>query len=68
MNSAHSHIKFTSTYDVQTKSIPFLDMWVTLKEGKFITDLYKKNLQQDANTYFQAVVTHYTKPLALFTV
>ena len=40
MNSAHSHIKFTSTYDVQTKSIPFLDMWVTLKEGKFITVLY----------------------------
>ena len=42
MNSAHNHIKFTSTYDVQTKSIPFLDMWVTLKNGKFVTDLFKK--------------------------
>ena len=42
MNSAHTHIKFTSTYDVETKSIPFLDTWVTLKEGKFITDLFKK--------------------------
>ena len=37
MNSAHTHIKFTSTYDVETKSIPFLDTWVTLKEGNFIT-------------------------------
>jgi len=43
MNSAHSHIKFTSTYDIQTKAIPFLDLWVTLKEGKFTTDLFKKS-------------------------
>ena len=40
----NSHIKFTATYDVTTKSIPFLDMVVRIdKEGSIQTDLFKKD-------------------------
>ena len=42
LNSCHSNIKFTATYDFKTKSVPFLDVLVTVKEGEIITDLYRK--------------------------
>ena len=42
MNQQHPYIKFTTTYDMETKNVPFLDMSVTIKNGKIITDLYKK--------------------------
>ena len=30
-------------YDVETKTIPFLDLSVSIKDGKIVTDLYKKD-------------------------
>ena len=42
MNQAHSYIKFTSTFDTDTKTIPFLDTLVSLKGGRIVTDLYTK--------------------------
>ena len=42
MNSQSPHIKFTSTYDAETKEVPFLDIKVKSLNGKFSTDLYKK--------------------------
>lgn len=42
MNSYHSHIKFEITYNIETNTIPFLDMSVTVKNGKLVTDLYEK--------------------------
>ena len=39
MNSAHTHIKFISTYDVQSKSIPFLDMYVGYTQRR---EIYQK--------------------------
>ena len=44
INKQHSHIKFTATYDVNTKSIPFLDMVVKIDNNGLIeTDLFKKD-------------------------
>ena len=42
MNTQHDYIKFTSNYNVETKSVPFLDMTVSIENGQFVTDLYKK--------------------------
>ena len=42
MNNQHPYIKFTSTYNVETKNVPFLDLSITIKDGLFTTDLYKK--------------------------
>ena len=43
INSQHTHIKFTATYNQDTRSIPFLDMQITInKDGLIETDLYKK--------------------------
>ena len=43
LNSQHPYIKFTATYNIETRSIPFLDMVVRINENGFIeTDLYKK--------------------------
>ena len=43
LNNHHSHIKFTATYDIETKTVPFLDMKVTINDDGFIqTDLYTK--------------------------
>ncbi len=44
LNKVHPNIKFTSTYDKDTKTIPFLDMQVTIdEEGIIQTDLYTKD-------------------------
>ena len=44
LNKAHPNIKFTSTYNKETKTIPFLDMQVTIdEEGIIQTDLYTKD-------------------------
>ena len=43
LNQYHDHIKFTAEYDSKTKTIPFLDMQVTIDENGYIqTDLFKK--------------------------
>ena len=43
MNSCHRFIKFTATYYVQQRSVPFLDTVVSIdKDGYIQTDLYKK--------------------------
>ena len=44
INQQHSNIKFTATYDTETRSIPFLDMVVTINENGFLeTDLHRKD-------------------------
>ena len=44
INNQHTHIKFTATYNQDTRSIPFLNMMITINEdGYFETDLYKKD-------------------------
>ena len=43
INCHNDHIKFTANYDTKTKSVPFLDMQVTIDENGYIqTDLFKK--------------------------
>ena len=43
INKQHKFIKFTSEFDQETRSVPFLDMQVSINaEGKIVTDLYKK--------------------------
>ena len=43
LNSQHIHIKFTATYNSETRTIPFLDMDVTIEESGLIeTDLHTK--------------------------
>ena len=44
INEQHPYIKFTATYDVESKTIPFLDMSITINSttGLIETDLYKK--------------------------
>ena len=44
LNSQHSHIRFEATYNVSTKSVPFLDMVVSVDDNGMIqTDLYQKS-------------------------
>ena len=43
INKQHSHIKFTASYDIKSRSVPFLDMEVSIDDNNFIqTDLHKK--------------------------
>ena len=43
INDQHPYIKFTATYDTTTKTIPFLDMSVSINDdGLLETDLFKK--------------------------
>ena len=43
INNQHTHIKFTATYNQDTRSIPFLDMQIKInKDGYIETDLYRK--------------------------
>ena len=42
MNSQSQYIKFTSEYDKESKTVPFLDMLVSNNNNKFSTDLFKK--------------------------
>ena len=39
INCHNNHIKFTAQYDVKTKSVPFLDMQVSIDEKGFIPSL-----------------------------
>ena len=42
-NNQHSFIKFKANYDIETKSVPFLDTVVSIDQNGYIqTDLYKK--------------------------
>ena len=42
LNNFHPNLRFTATYDFATKTVPFLDVLVTVKDGQIITDLYRK--------------------------
>ena len=43
LNSKHPYIQFEATYDIQNRTVPFLDMTVTIGQDGFITtDLYRK--------------------------
>ena len=44
LNSQHDLIKFKCTYNISTRSVPFLDMMVSIDNNNMIqTDLYKKD-------------------------
>ena len=44
LNEQHEYIKFTATYDIASRSVPFLDMTVSIDDENTIqTDLYKKD-------------------------
>ena len=44
LNQQHPHIKYTANYNPETKSVPFLDMEISIdKNGYIKTDLYKKD-------------------------
>ena len=44
LNEQHEYIKFTATYDIASRAVPFLDMTVSIDDENTIkTDLYKKN-------------------------
>ena len=43
MNSCHPYIKFTSEYDYDKKTVAFLDMSISIDQGKIVTDLHKKD-------------------------
>ena len=44
INRQHPYVKFTATYDIKTRSIPFLDMKIQINDDGFIeTDLHKKD-------------------------
>ena len=42
LNTLHPTIKFTASFNFQTKSVIFLDTTVTIKNGIITTDLYRK--------------------------
>ena len=43
INQQHPNIKFEATFDFEKRSIPFLDMSISINENGFLeTDLYKK--------------------------
>ena len=43
MNQQHPNIKFVATFDVETRSVPFLDMNISINENGYLeTDLYTK--------------------------
>ena len=47
INKLHPNIKFTPVYDIETRSIPFLDMMVCINENRFIeTDFHKKKKEK----------------------
>ena len=44
LNEQHDYIEFKATYDIPTRSVPFLDMTVSIDENNTIqTDLYQKD-------------------------
>ena len=42
INKLHKTIKFTASYDFESRSTSFLDTVITIKNGLIITDLYRK--------------------------
>lgn len=42
INTLHPTIKFTSTYDFKSRTVPFLDTSITIEKGKITSDLYRK--------------------------
>lgn len=42
INTLHPTIKFTSTYDFETRTVPFLDTSIKIDDGKITSDLYRK--------------------------
>ena len=42
LNQCRPYIKFTAEYDIESKTVPFLDMSVSIKDNHIFTDLYQK--------------------------
>lgn len=42
INTLHPTIKFTSTYDFKSKTVPFLDTSIKIEKGTITSDLYRK--------------------------
>ena len=42
LNGLHATIKVTATYDFKTREVSFLDVLVSIRDGKVVTDLYRK--------------------------
>jgi hypothetical protein len=42
INTLHPTIKFTSTYDFQSRTVPFLDTSIKIERGTITSDLYRK--------------------------
>jgi hypothetical protein len=42
INNLHETIKFTHSYNISDKSTTYLDMTIKLKNGKVVTDFYRK--------------------------
>ena len=42
INKLHNTIKFTASYDFESRSTSFLDTVITIENGLIITDLYRK--------------------------
>ena len=65
VNNFHHTIKFTS--EISPSQIPFLDVMVSLKDGKLQTDLFSKK-QTPLTIYTGGLVTHTTQNKASLTV
>ena len=66
VNNFHHTIKFTS--EISPSQIPFLDVMVSLKDGKLQTDLFSKKKQTPLTIYTGDLVTHTTQNKASLTV
>ena len=56
MNGLFPTIKFTMSYDYESRSVEYLDVKVTISDGKIITDLYRKPMS--SNTYLENSSCH----------
>ena len=66
VNNFHHTIKFTS--EISPTQIPFLDVMVSLQDGKLQTDLFSKKKTDTFNYLHWGLVTHTTQNKASLTV
>ena len=64
LNEFHTDIKFT--YESSKESIPFLDVKVSVKNSKIITDLYLKSTDRHQYRHYLSVHLNHTKRSAVF--
>ena len=56
MNGLFPTIKFTSNSDFESRSVEYLDVKITIQDGRLITDLYRKPMS--CNTYLENSSCH----------